>query len=421
MTGQSNLIEDYLAFVGVSEAQMHVHRWAIMAGIAALLGTRVEFPFGDNFIRPNLYVMIVGNPGSRKSVAIKKVARLVAATEGVNMSLDNTSLQQLRVDLSEISYPSEGNEDSPDDILGCFEESSGRPATLFAPVDEFNDWAGNDIIAFVKWLGTVWDARGLYETKTRNHGTFRIKDPCLTILGGNTRETLAETFPPGLIGQGFFSRVLFISADRSEHRLTIPPKPDAALKESIIERLREVATLSGPMSHTPEAFTLLDTIYHKWKPTLDPRFASYYNRRLDQLIKLAMIHAAAEMRMEVDAGDILYANTVLAFAEHLMPKVLSRFGTSRNAEALFKILSILSESPRPLSTNEIWAMTVADFTKVEDMIACLTGLTKAGKIMQVKGKHTVVRAKLQEQLSGLVDPSILTVEEQGIFSVGANV
>ena len=73
-----NLFDMYFKYVEGTEPPAVFHRWAIIGAVGAMLGRQVWFPFGSSRLFPNKYIMFVGDPGTRKSTAIKRATKLIS-------------------------------------------------------------------------------------------------------------------------------------------------------------------------------------------------------------------------------------------------------------------------------------------------------------------------------------------------------
>ena len=73
----AKFLDTYVSFVSeFTETRNIAHVWSILTAISALIGRTRYIPFGAKNIYPNMYTMIVGDPASRKSTAIKLVKDL---------------------------------------------------------------------------------------------------------------------------------------------------------------------------------------------------------------------------------------------------------------------------------------------------------------------------------------------------------
>ena len=76
MSQPNTLSTLYIDFVGKSEAPTILHRWSFISMLGAVIGRRFIFKHGHSIIRPNLYTVLIAEPATRKSTAIKIAKRL---------------------------------------------------------------------------------------------------------------------------------------------------------------------------------------------------------------------------------------------------------------------------------------------------------------------------------------------------------
>ena len=257
----------------------------------------------------------------------------------------------------------------------------------------------------------------MYDYKLKNSKSVFIPNPYITILGGNTPTGFAQAFPTESIGQGFFSRLLLVYGEPTGVKYTFPPVPDEDTKLQLIALLHKIkANLSGEVTMSPEAMELLDSIYKNWVGIDDNRFEHYTNRRLTHLIKLALVITASKIKEQIDVSDVIEANTLLSFTEHLMPKALGEFGKSKSSEVAQKIMNALDTTSEPLSIQAIWKIVVQDLDNRGQLIEILSGLMMAEKIQPIGGNaYLPVKKVRRDSVAGSIDWSLLTENERNMI------
>tara|TARA_R110000772_G_C12974428_1_gene405053 strand:- start:32 stop:538 length:507 start_codon:yes stop_codon:yes gene_type:complete len=167
---------------------------------------------------------------------------------------------------------------------------------------------------------------------------------------------------------------------------------------------------------SPEAMELLDSIYKNWVGIDDNRFEHYTNRRLTHLIKLALVITASKIKEQIDVSDVIEANTLLSFTEHLMPKALGEFGKSKSSEVAQKIMNALDTTSEPLSIQAIWKIVVQDLDNRGQLIEILSGLMMAEKIQPIGGNaYLPVKKVRRDSVAGSIDWSLLTENERNMI------
>src|SRR4051812_8728692 len=89
----------YFAYTEATEPPITYHRWCAIGTIAALLARNFYIQHGHFRIYPNLYIQLIGDPGSRKSTAIKLIKKLLLASGYDTIAADKTSKEKFLVDL----------------------------------------------------------------------------------------------------------------------------------------------------------------------------------------------------------------------------------------------------------------------------------------------------------------------------------
>lgn len=398
-----NFIESYLDFYSDTEVPTLFNRWSAIAGISALLGRQCWVEHGHNRIFPNQYVMIVGESGTRKSTAVSFVKRLLEDVGYKKFAAKKTSKEKFLEDLHDgmekiydpeeeildITKHKKGNwtgKSNPTmrELFGV--ERSTEPSECFITADEFNIFLGHSNIEFIEMLTDLWDASGLYTGRTKSGKPILINDPTINILGGNTQIGISMAFPTEVIGQGFFARLISVYAEPTGRRITFPKPPNLELRKVLLESLMRMrGTFKGPIPLEPYAYVALDEIYQEWKDLEDVRFKSYSTRRFTHLLKLCLCVAAARDQTRVDTTTVIYANSVLHYTEHFMPKALGEFGKAVHSDVSAKILELLEKADKPLNAMEdIWPQVHRDLNSPSELVKILSGMKDAGKIQQTQ-------------------------------------
>lgn len=412
---REDFIKHYLDYTADTEPPVVFHRWACLAVLGAWLGRNYSFKFGHTDINPNLYTMLMGAAGTRKTTAIKMATKIIKLAGYTNIAADKSTKEKFLLDLA-----GEDDEDSKEDIL---EKNLFGPGTeagaaeILVAADEFNSFVGNGNIEFLSLLGVLWDYDGVFKNRVKNSKSIEINNPTVSILAGNTPTGFTLAFPVESIGQGIFSRILLIHGEPSGRKITFPKAPDPKHTETIVTILHHIRNISrGYSTLSPIAELLLDKIYKTWRGIEDVRFESYSNRRFTQLIKLCLIVSASRLGHTIEEDDVIYANTILTHTEHSMPQSLGAFGKAKNSDVAHKILQIINSSPEPLQIFDIWKHVNNDLNDPRDLGDLLRNLSTAEKIQSVKtdkGSAYIPKKKVIEEVSdGLVDFGLLTEEER---------
>lgn len=426
----NSLLDFYLDYSKETEPPSNYHRWCIILGVAAMLGRNFHLQFGSFKIHPNIYCMLVGESGSRKSTAIRSVRKLITAAGYTTVAADKTTKEKFLLDLqgdaedlldsgsARRSYDRATSEN----LWGSEAVHDGVPREILIAADEFNDFIGIGNVDFCSMLGQLWDYEGVYQSRVKNGRSVAIPDPTISILSGNTSQNIALAFQPELIGQGWFSRLLLIYGEKSGRKYTIPPMPSPVETSKLIFFLKEIQQkVRGSAEVTASAYQMLDSLYHEWTDLQDVRFRNYSTRRLTHLLKLVLIRAASRLSKQIEPADVVWANTVLSAAEHNMPKALGEFGRGKHSAVADKIVRMLTGTDKPLGIKDFWKECHKDLEKPQDLAVIIQSLEQAEKIFSVKDVSTQknlgwLSKGVKVRNEKYVDWSLLTEEERKLIS-----
>ncbi len=407
-----DFFDSYLHYQRNTEPPAFFHRWAMIASIGALLERNYYFEHGHFHIIPNVYCMLIGVPGTRKSTAIKLAVKLLKSIGYKSFAAEKTSKEKFILDLAE-------GKDDEQDILDqeLFGTDDSACTPCFIAADEFNDFFGNNNLEFISLLGSLWDYSGPYESRLKNSKSVVIHNPTISILGGNTPTAFSLAFPVEVLGQGFFSRILLIYSDPSGKRFTFPEPPDPEETEAIKRMLSEVRLKAiGKAQLDKKARFLMEKIYTTDKEMEDVRFASYSTRRFTHLLKLCLIHSGAAWQNTITEEVVVRANTVLHFTEKFMPKALGEFGKAKHSDVTHKIMTFIEGNAGVSTFSEIWAQVHNDLEKTSDLSTLLQNLLAAKKIQNVSTPpgFLPIRRVNREPDSDTVDWNYLSKEERNM-------
>lgn len=398
------------AGLGVSEPPAIFHRWVAVSIVGTLLGRQIWIPFGHSQLFPNQYIMFMGTPGSRKSTAINIGVKLLKAAGFTRFASDRTSKERFLIDMCQFDS---GMEMEDLEML-----TLNEPAETCIAADEFTDFIGNNNTEFVTMLTKLWDCPDEY-THPKIHGkSVVVNRPTINILSGNTAQGFALAFPVEALGNGFLSRILLVHGETTGRKITFPEGADDLLKAQLVLHLNAVAReVKGPMTKSPEANKVFDRIYKEYVELDDHRFKHYTTRRFTHILKLSMILAACDLRTEMQAQDVVNANTLLHITECNMPKALGEFGKSKYSDVTNSVLDILNHAVRPVTINELWKKVSKDLNKMIELADILKNLLQAERIQTVKignkGSGYLPLKKINNTWAEeLLNLSWLTSEEQ---------
>ena len=427
----TTIFDKYFEYTKDTEPPLVFHRWSLLTCMGAALGRQFKLPFGEFNIHPNMYIMLVGDPGTRKSTAIKIAKKVLASSGYDKFAAERTSKEKFLLDLEGVEDDDGTVLDSNAAMRNLFgsDATVGDPREVFVVADEFNEFVGSSNLEFLSLLGNLWDwdsPDAVFKQRLKTSRSVSIYQPTVSILAGNTHAGFAAAFPPDSLGQGFMSRLLLVFGESSGKKIAFPEKPSDSLRAELVEHFMEMRTHAhGEAKISSKARGMLEVIYRTFEGLDDARFKHYSTRRFTHLLKLCLIIAASRISTEIGVEDVLLANTLLSFTEHRMPQAMGEFGKAKHADVAARIISVLSESRTPLDVPALWKQVQSDLDKPEDLNKLLQGLIQGGKIQYVpRGKNSNVQGylivrKVLNNSSVYVDYSLLKEANSHVVTLKA--
>ena len=401
------LLKDIIKLAENQEAADFSYLWAGLSCIAAQLARNVYIPFGNGKIYPNLYVMFVGDPGKRKSTAIKDLKKRIKAAGYQNICGDKVTMQKYLLDLAGVGEGSIEDSNITEFNLGITLGTNDYVES-YINQDEFSDFIGINNYPFISLLGNFWDIDEPYIYRTKTGQSIEIPSPIVNILGATTPSQFNTIFPPAISEQGFLSRLIIVNIPESKRKIARPLPSDASVIEKVVDGLKAVRKLSGELVMSDAVWAKLEEIYLSWQPVEDTRFAHYSTRRHTQLLKLCILSTCSRYTIEMSVDDVIFANTLLSFTEHFMPQALGQFGKNKDGDVNSKVISYLRSSfPTAKSLQDI-IIPISTETDVLSLQKILTNLVVAEKVVATSnGKYLPKLPSYKDIKTSHVDWSML--------------
>jgi len=255
------------------------HRFAAMNALSTALGSRVRMAWGDNWIYPNLWLLLLAESSiSAKTTAMKISSRIMSQVPGMNM------------------FP---NEFSREGLVKLLEEH--KSGTFL--ISEFSQFMGLTRAGYNEGvLGFLTDIYDVPETYRRvlQKGEFNLVRPCVNILACSTPDYMSANEDEWM--SGFGPRFLLI-ADEATRFIPIPPPSDERKRNKLACFLRNAQTVRGiAVFEEPDMYA--DWATRQWKdlrrrPSLERAWSA---RVRDYVVKIAMIIEIAHWTALWDHG-----------------------------------------------------------------------------------------------------------------------
>lgn len=398
--------------------------WSLRYIIAASLQRRVWIPSGEFNLYPNIYPILVAEPGIGKGLAIKAVKSilefnkldLAPKLEGVTEA-ENQAAQAILEQDKELSkdldnagkledaqlIPTAADAVTYEALLvhlgkcrrrinyPAYSEKHGRVvmkihghSSMAFLLEEMASLLRKNTESTVNLLLQGYDCPDKYEYRTKSQGIDRVLTMCINFLAGTTPEFMNDIFDDGLLSQGFSSRAFFIYAARNRHEaIRIPPltPEQIAARDQLRQHVKKLSKLYGPVIVKEEDWDYIEKklIAVKTNPKLrasnSPKLKHYYSRLNIHWLKVALCnHFLESDSMQMPRERIDEAIEDLHQEEKTMHLALSFTGSNPQAKMAEKIVALLRNGPQPYSAILIDCFALGTQKDIEEAISYLTSI-----------------------------------------------
>ena len=299
-------------------------KWAAYSSVAAALERKVFVVLRGRKLYLNLYIFLVGPPGTGKSTALEAARNIVVQIPSIKLSPTKVTAEKFINLLSKANSVEIVNGEVSQHV--SFSAFCSEIAVFIPPGDR----------GFTATLTDLYDCPNYWSYETISRGKDAIENLFVNFSGGVTPTTLATIVSDATIGSGFSARVLFIYAEEG-----IKTDPFDVLKtvehKDFVHDLELVNMLKGPFSHSLGAMKIFRDWYTDGMSPApaDSRFAEYNPRRFTHWMKLAAIRCASRSNeMIVSEEDVLSAKADMLEAESFMPTAFASIGANPINQAL---------------------------------------------------------------------------------------
>ncbi len=388
---------------------------SILPVVAAALARRVRFPWGEGSIYPNIFSMLAGKPGDRKSSGInlaERVARIV---------MDQKQL--LPDSLSAEALFDEYHEESggcPDQLLIV---DDANPFLGLLQKSNYGERVGNLLLRLYDCKGLAESFRGNKSEENAKAKRF-IKETSTSICLGATFNVCQ--FQGHEIRSGLQRRFNYYLADKHGRFLVMPAKSDEMELLAVTERLAKLVSLAGvACQFEPDSAERWETFQRENRRQLEATNINQesqlarLNGQPTHVLKLAMIFQAAlwAESSELFTGriELPTLETAIAHSEHCIAsaQALDAIGNRAAIQADADVLlASIQRDFASKNSNGVMVLTRSDLTseyahhsgrkgalKPDDLyLRLIPDLIRRGKAQEVprSGRQSAFAFKMED-------------------------
>lgn len=327
------------------------------SAISSVLRRKVWLRYSGQALYPNLYALLVGPPGTGKTIAIKLAKQVMGKVPGIRHTAQMVSKEKFLQSMVHYAAGMQMVNGKPEiNLASLLDYTCAYPVFL----EEFGTFVRRDE-QFMRVLTDLYDCHDEWTNETKHSGTDRLKNVYLNLVGGITPASLADDFGDIALNMGFLARFILIYAEGRDYVDPFLQLADLDDRE-LVHDLEQMSRLEGEMRVTDEAKDAVRSwLRAKLVPLPDePRLISYCARREIHWIKLAMLLSVAESNaLVLEARHVEAAKAYLLSLEKEMPKSLTFFGGSNLSNVLksihrwAKVITDMGRKPLPEATLRV--------------------------------------------------------------------
>ena len=385
----SSWMAAYADYTGDTEAPAQFHMWTAVSTIAGALNRKCWIDMRTFQIFPSMYVIFVAPPGvATKSTTAGIGTSMLKETGAIDLAASSGSWQAMIDEMQESARVVTLEKGKPSVTISALQVFASELGTFLKLAD------GDQVDLLVD----LWDGKPEFKRRLRSSGEIKIPRPYLNLLGCTTPAWLSKNAEDYFIGGGFFSRTIFVYADKKEKLIPYPDtsKDTNGLRKDLTHDLGVMSKMTGAFTLTDEAKAwgiewYMETHTNTPLHLKGEKFQGYIARRQNHLHKVAMVISASSGNDQIITKDHMeIANGMLFMAEGDL-KIIYDSIVSNDQVGSYKqvkrAISILKRSSKPALYRELaHKISYQDFeTAVKALI-----FSQECKQMQSKGEIWLV-------------------------------
>lgn len=392
-----SFLTNYSTATSGNESPVVFHNWAGLSALSSLMSRRVWIDCGFFTVYPNMYVLLVGKPGIKKSTAMSVARRLIREIQTIPIAPPSITKEAMTQLMAEDDSPCKKNfiGRNPD---GTEKLTDYTHLSLFC--NEFVTLlnSGGNASGMIELLTDIWD-EDRFEVKTKNKGTDYIMGPFLTLLGCLTTETMSSLMNTKILQSGFNRRCVLVYSEDYGTPVAIPTVTvdQERAWNACIDQGKRLQKISGAFTWGEGAkdwwIPWYNSHHEKKKREENPILEGFYNSKPEYVLKIAMLTTLSETESLVLTPEHLAL--ALSFIDQIEPEMTVAFdGTGRNelGQIASAIEKAIVASRDPMKVNKVHALfyNQADTDEINKILEHLHRVGKISRHNLTVKKGTVI-------------------------------
>ena len=330
-------IASYLDYTQVTESPEIFHLWSAISCLAATTGRNCRLNRGAYVIYPNHYIILVA-PSSvaKKSTAVGIARKLLEEAKVVKMLASRITNAAVLLKLSDAAKETGRSE--------CLVFAS-ELATFLSKEETHR--------GLITTLNDLYDSPDQFINELKTGPSDILKEICLNMLAATTPTDIGELFPRSSTGTGFMPRLHMIYSKEGKGRIPTPSLP-AELGKNLVEDLIHIKSLKGEVQITEDGEEFWQDWYRNMKYPDLPILDSWYGRKHDHMLKLAiLLSLSCRDDLVLNPSIIGMAIQILDQMEQFLPLIYNEIGKLPITEHKERILKQMERRKGVATRSEL--------------------------------------------------------------------
>lgn len=312
-------LDEFMEATDAAESPRAYFYWAGISAIAASVRNRVWINKYIYKLYPNLYILLIGKSGLRKSAPISIAKSLVDSLEVTKVIYGRASIQAIVQRLGDVEQRNSGT---------IIKESSAYVVSSEFAASLVKDDAALTIMTDLAdghyhedgWRNTLKGA-----------GSDRLERPCVNLLSASNQTHFEGTVDTASMFGGFIARTILVVEHRKSKINDLLDEPEILFDaKKFVPYLKKISQVKGEFTFVPKAKRLFQEWYHEFAANDEIEDKTGTSERIhDRILKVAMCLSLAEnLELSITEAQMKAAMKVCIHGVSLANKATMHQGKS---------------------------------------------------------------------------------------------
>ncbi len=385
MRNFENWLDAYVKFSDVTEAPTHMHLWAGLSIISGALERKVWLDMKKYKWYPNLYTIFVGPPEEiKKSSTVGPAIQLLKKVPDIRFGPKTVTWEGL-IKFFETNQKEVELHNGKKEIHSPLYVYAAELGVFFDPSN----------VSFCQQMIDMYDGEEI-DKSTKSNGSEYVENPILNLISCTTPEWIRNNMLPSMIGDGLFSRIIFLYADKGVRDIAwvdeMVSDEDQDTKIKLIQDLEFISEISGPSFLTNEARDIGRSWYKDIKEKCRSGESKVLQRRQTQVVKVSMCLAAScesiteSGRLKITGEIFEKAISILNDTDHQRDKVINILMKAKSPFHIDNILDHMKPN-ESIKMQDLYKKMINSVPRWDDFKSMIVSAREAG-ILEINSKET---------------------------------